>query len=438
MKKIAFIGAGSFQFTRNLVRDLMTYPAFQDAKIALQDINEEKLDIAKQCVEKIIEAMHCSATVMTSTNREEILADADGVVCTIAIGSRDEIFQDVEIPMKYGADYCVGDTRGVPGIFRGLRTWPVLLDIAKDIERLCPKAVFLSFTNPMALLLRGLQGSTSLTVTGLCHSVQKTAKMLSDWIGADYDKVTYTCAGVNHQAFYLNFKEDGIDAYPRIKKAIEEHPNEEVVRNDLYKHLGYYITESSGHASEYVSWYRNTPAHLEEYCTHGTDWNPGLHHMGRKAGDPFRANWKEEFLTFADDPENLKRGPEYASCIFNAIFGDNTPFEFNGNIRNFGLIDNLPYGCCVESPVLASKKGFEPIHVGPLPMHLAAIVSHTAMQEELAAEGMMKGDASKIYQACYLDPVASAVCSLEEIRKMVREMFEENKKYLGYFKSFED
>lgn len=437
MKKIAFIGAGSVIFTRNLVRDLLTFPAFEDATIALMDINEEKLMYATKAAEKIISAGNYPAKVISTTDRRVALENADGVLSTICVGDIHVWGKDLTIPKKYGVDMNMGDTRGVSGIFRYLRTMPEMMDILRDIEKYCPNAVFLNYTNPMAMLCRTMQSESKIQVTGLCHSVQKTAAMLAEWIGADNKDITYTCAGINHQAFYLDYKWKGKDASELIKKAVEDHYNEEIVRNEMFRHLGYYVTESSGHASEYVAWFRKRPDLIEKYCTHSTGWNPGLYFMAEEGYERDSLTWRQDFLDWADNPVNLQRGDEYAAHIFNAIFGDGTLYEFNGNVRNFGLIDNLPEGCCVEVPVLASKKGIEPIHVGKLPEHLALLVNTSARIEELAVEGALTGDPQKIYQACYFDPVSSAVLSLEEIKTMVREMFEVNKAYLTQFKYFE-
>lgn len=437
MAKIAFIGAGSVIFTRNLVRDLMTFPSFQDATIALMDIDPEKLMYATKSVEKIIASGNYPAKVISTTSRAEALENADGVLSTICVGDIHVWGKDMTIPKKYGVDMNIGDTRGVSGIFRMLRTLPVMLDICKDIEKYCPNAVFLNYTNPMAMLCRAMQSETKVNVTGLCHSVQGTAAMLAEWIGADMKDITYTCAGINHQAFYLDYKYKGKDAYPLIKKAVEEHYQEEIVRNEMFRHLGYYVTESSGHASEYVSWFRKRPDLLEKYCTHGTGWNPGLYFMAMEDYEKNEKTWRQEFLDWADNPVNLQRGNEYAAHIFNAIFGDGTMYEFNGNVRNFGLIDNLPEGCCVEVPVLASRGGLKPMHVGKMPDHLALLNNISARIEELAVEGALTGDPQKIYQACYFDPLSSAVLSLEEIHTMVREMFEVNKEYLPQFKCFD-
>lgn len=437
MKKIAFIGAGSVVFTRSLVRDLMTFPAFQDAVIALMDIDDEKLMYATKSVEKIIASGNYPARVISTKNRAEALENADGVISTVNVGDLSVWSNDITIPKKYGVDINVGDTRGPAGIFRMLRTAPVMLDICKDIETYCPDAVFLNYTNPMAMLCRIMQSETKVNVTGLCHSVQGTAEMLAKWIGADMEDIAYTCAGINHQAFYLDYKWKGEDAYPLIKKAVEEHYQEEIVRNEMFRHLGYYVTESSGHASEYVAWFRKRPDLIEKYCTHGLNWNPGHYFMVKDEYEKREHTWKKEFLEWADNTVNLKRGNEYAAYIFNAVFGDGTLYKFNGNVRNFGLIDDLPKGCCVEVPVLASKGRLEPIHVGSLPPQLALLNNISARIEELAVEGAITGDPKKIYQACYFDPLTSAVLSLAEIKSMVREMFDANRPYLPQFKYFE-
>lgn len=437
MKKIAFIGAGSVVFTRSLVRDLMTFPAFQDAEIALMDIDDEKLMYATKSVEKIIASGKYPARVISTKSRVEALEGADGVVSAINVGDIHVWANDVTIPKKYGVDINVGDTRGPAGIFRALRTAPVMLDICRDIEVYCPNAVFLNYTNPMAMLCRVMQSETKVNVTGLCHSVQGTAEMLAKWIGADMEDITYLCAGINHQAFYLDYKWKGEDAYPLIRKAVEEHYQDEIVRNEMFRHLGYYVTESSGHASEYVAWFRKRPDLIEKYCTHGLNWNPGHYFMVKAEYEKRENTWRQEFLDWADDAVNLKRGNEYAAYIFNAMFGDGTLYKFNGNVRNFGLIDNLPKGCCVEVPVLASKGGLEPIHVGELPAQLTLLNNISARIEELAVEGIITGDPQKIYQACYFDPLTSAVLSLAEIKNMVHEMFEANRAFLPQFTHFQ-
>jgi alpha-galactosidase len=437
MVKIAFIGAGSFGFTRSLVRDILSFPALSDATLALMDIDPERLASIKKAVDKIVEAGSYPAKVIATMDRAEALKGADGVVCTILAGGVHVWRHDIEIPKKYGVDINVGDTRGPSGIFRALRTIPVMLDICHDIEKYCPQAIFLNYTNPMAMLCRAMQGTSKVQVTGLCHSVQGTARMLASWIGAPDDEITYTCAGINHQAFYLQFLWNGKDAYPLIREAVKkpEIYQKELVRNEMFLHLDYYVTESSGHNSEYNAWFRKRPDLIEKYCTHGTEWNPGVYGYILDGYLEQELTWRQEIENWlAEDTVNLKRGHEYAASIFNATVGDGALFKFNGNVRNFGLIDNLPEGCCVEVPVLASKHGLESIHVGKLPEHLAILNNTSARCEELAVEAAIEGDPRKVFHAICFDPLTSAVLSLDEIKQMVDEMMAKNQPWLPQFK----
>lgn len=437
-RKIAFIGAGSFGFTRDLVKDILSFPALQDATIALMDIDPDRLAAIKRACDRIVAEGKYPATVFATLDRREALMNADGVITTILQGNCDVWQHDILIPKKYGVDTCVGDTRGPSGIFRYLRTVNPLLDIARDITECCPNAVYLNYTNPMAMLCRTVQGVyPQLLTSGLCHSVQGTSQMLAKWIGAKPEEVTYTCAGINHQAFYTEFLWNGKDAYPLIRKAVTERPevyNEEIVRNEMFLALGYYPTESSGHNSEYNPWFRKRQDLIEKYCLPGTGWNPGEYAYILKEYRERETTWRDEIDQWFKDPLDLARGEEYAAYIFNAILGDGEMFKFNGNVRNFGLVDNLPYGCCVEVPVLASKHGLEAIHVGKLPPQLALLSGTSAQIEELAVEGSLAGDRDMIYQAICYDPLTAAVCSLREIRSMVDEMFEANEAWLPQFK----
>jgi alpha-galactosidase len=437
MRKITFIGAGSFGFARKLVRDILTFPALEDATITLMDIDADRLEAIEKAVNKIIDAGGYPARLEATHDREAALDGADGVVITILHGGVEVWRHDIEIPKKYGVDINIGDTRGPSGVFRTLRTLPVMLDIASDIERLSPAALVLNYTNPMAMLCRGVQGESDVRMTGLCHSVQGTAEMLARWIGAPNEEITYLCAGINHQAWYLKYEWNGEDAYPKIREAIKrpEVLNEELVRNEMFRHLDYYVTESSGHNSEYVSWFRKRPDLIEKYCNHGTSWNPGVYAFGRDTYLGRTGSWKQSIQEWLDSDEiDLERGNEYAASIFNACIGDNEMFEFNGNIRNTGLITNLPEGCCVEVPVIASRAGLKAVHVGALPDHLALINDVSARCEELAVAGAIEGDRRKIFHAICMDPLTSAVCSLEEIQNMVDEMFARNREWLPQFK----
>ena len=438
MPKIAFLGAGSFGFTRGLVRDILTFPALADSEIALMDIDQERLDFIKAAVDKIVAAGNYPAKVTATTDRTQALDGADGVAITILQGGVEVFRSDIEIPKKYGVDTNIGDTRSVSGFFRALRTIPVMLDFARDIERLCPEAIVLNYTNPMAMLCRAMQGESKVKATGLCHSVQGTAGMLAHWIGAPMSEITYHCAGINHQAWYLDFKWNGKDAYPLIREAVttrEDIYNHEQVRNEMFLHLGYYVTESSGHNSEYVAWFRKRPELIERYCTHGTGWNPGEYAYILNHYLAVAATWRDNIKAELEKPVNLNRGHEYAASIYNATIGDGTPFEFNGNVRNLGLIDNLPEGCCVEVPVFATKRGLDPIHVGPLPPQCALLNNISAQCEEMTVEAAITGNRDLVYYACYYDPLTSAVLSLGEIKSMADEMFEASREWLPRFGS---
>jgi alpha-galactosidase len=440
MTKITFIGAGSLEFTGELVRDILTFPLLEDATISLMDINAERLEFAKTTVTKIINEGNYPAKVEASLDRVEALKDADVVLTTILSGSTEVWRYDIEIPKKYGVDTNVGDTRGPSGIFRFLRTLPDMMDIVRDMEVHCPRAVLLNYTNPMAMLCAALQRQTFIPVTGLCHSVQGTAMMLAEWIGAPFGEITYTCAGINHQAWYLDYKWKGEDAYPLIYKAVTERLeiyNEEIVRNEMYLHLGYYVTESSGHNSEYNWWFRKRPDLIEKYCTHGTGWNPGEYAYILKEYQNNEATWKDQVKARLTAPltfEDLQRGHEYAAYIINALMGGEM-FKFNGNVSNTNLVTNLPQGACVEVPVVVDKAGFHPIHVGALPPECALLTQLSSGIEELAIHGALTGDPVAIFRAIAHDPLTAAVLSLAEIKAMTNELFAQHKEYLPQFKT---
>jgi alpha-galactosidase len=441
MTKITFIGAGSLGFTRGLVRDLLTFPLLADATIALMDIDPERLDFSRRAVEKIVQMGNYPAKVVATLDRVEALRDADVVLTTILAGDTEVWRHDIEIPKKYGIDTNVGDTRGPSGIFRFLRTINPMMDIVRDMERYCPKAVLLNYTNPMAMLCGAIQRSSFIPTTGLCHSVQGTAQMLGWWIGAPLEEITYTCAGINHQAWYLDFKWNGEDAYPLIHKAVAEEQEvyeSEIVRNEMYLHLGYYVTESSGHNSEYNWWFRKRPDLIEKYCIHGTGWNPGEYAYILKEYQNNEATWKDQARDWfaAETPIVLDRGQEYAAHIINALLGGEM-YKFNGNVPNTNLVTNLPQGACVEVPVLVDKAGFHPIHVGALPPQCALLTNLNSSIEEMAITASQTGDPTMVYHAIAHDPLTAAVLSLAEIKQMVDEIFKQNEPYLPQFKQFE-
>ncbi len=444
--KIAFIGAGSFGFTRTVVKDILTFPRLADTEIALMDIHEERLEMARKCCQKIVDAGGYPAKITTTMDRRKALADADAVIVTILCGEVKVWQHDILIPKKYGVDICVGDTRGPAGIFRALRTIPTMLSICADIEKLCPQAIFLNYTNPMAMLCHAMQTKyPHLAISGLCHSVQGTAWMLANWLGKKYEEVDYVCAGINHMAWYLKFESEGKDLYPQLRKKILSDPkiyNEEQVRNEMFLALDYYPTESSGHHSEYNPWFRKRPDLIKKYCTTGTGWNPGEHAYILTHYRQRERTWRKDLENWLNmpewnDPEKvkniLKRGHEYASSIINAWVGGEL-FTFNGNVPNTGIITNMPQNACVEVPVLASRRRLQPMYVGELPRSVLSLTALSANNEMMAVEGALTGNAKMVYYAIANDPLTAAVLSLAEIKKMTKEMFNKNKPFLKYFK----
>ncbi|MEC8991780.1 MAG: alpha-galactosidase [Candidatus Latescibacterota bacterium] len=437
MAKVVFIGAGSFGFTRGLVRDLLTFDLLSDAEIALVDINKQRLDFARRACQKIVDQGGYGAKVTATLNRRDALKGADAVCVTILSGSTSVWQHDILIPKYYGIDTNVGDTRGPSGIFRALRTIPEMVAIARDMEQLCPRAMMLNYTNPMAMLCHAMNRQTSIQLTGLCHSVQGTAGMIERWLKLKPGSMEYTCAGINHMAWYLSLEHRGRDLYPRLKKAMADKSvyDHEQVRNEMFLALGYYVTESSGHNSEYNWWFRKRPDLIKRYCRDGTGWNPGQYayilkaYRNREGG-----GWQKSVRQWLNqDQVDLTRGHEYAASIINAYMGGDL-YRFNGNVANNGLIDNLPTGACVEVPVLASSKGLEPVRVGSLPASVAMLTGLSAQIEMMAVDGSLKGDAELVYQAIAHDPLTAAKLSLAEIRKMVKEMFRKNEKWLPQFK----
>ncbi len=442
MPRIAFIGAGSFGFTRTLVKDILTYPLLKDSTLVLMDIDSDRLAYVTRAVKKIVELGKYPAKVVATKSRAEALKGADAVLCTILSGGVSVWRHDIEIPKKYGIDFNVGDTRGIAGIFRALRTIPVMLDIAKDIERLCPSAIMLNYTNPMAMLCHAMQKATKVNVTGLCHSVQGMPWAFGRWLNIPHEEIDYLCAGINHQAWYLELKHKGKDLYPALRKVVSTNKkiyNEELVRNEMFLHLGYYVTESSGHNSEYNWWFRKRPDLIKKYCSNapGAAWNPGEYayilkeYMARDKNQ----RWKKDIEKWlAQDTIDLDRGHEYASAIINAWMGGE-PFGFNGNVPNKGLITNLPTDCCVEVPVFASRNRINTVAVGELPPQLAALNNISVATENMTVDATLERDPEMVFHACAYDPMCAAVLSLAEIRKLTQEMLKKNKDYLPQFKN---
>ena len=437
MPKIAFVGAGSLGFTRTLVIDMMSYDDLADSTISLIDIDEERLGYAKRAVDKIIEVGKYPAKVEATVDRAEGLKDADIVVITILAHGVEGFRPEIDIPMKYGVDFNVGDSYGTAAVFRALRTIPVMLDIARDVEKYAPNAYILNYTNPMTMLCRALFRETSVRLVGLCHSVQGLAAKLANWIAVPGEEVVWEAAGINHQAWLLRFERNGESLYPLLREAVDkpEIYEQDIVRNEMFKALGYYVTESSGHNSEYNWWFRKRPDLIEKYCTHGKDWNPGVHGYILQEYSEAAETWKKRLEDYAEGRVKIRlgRSEEYASKIVRGLLFDET-FKFNGNIPNTNLITNLPEQSVVEVPMTADKTGFNGIHVGALPAQLAALNHITTMVVELTVESALSGDPAAAYQACCYDPLAASKLSLAEIKEMVDELFKVQAPLLPQFR----
>ena len=438
MPKIAFVGAGSLGFTRTLVIDMMSWEDLSHSDISLIDIDPERLDYAHRAVNRIMEVGKYPAKVSATVDRAQGLKNADIVVISILADGVEGFRPEIEIPMKYGVDFNVGDSYGTAAVFRSLRTIPQMLDIARDVERYAPNAFILNYTNPMAMLCRALFRETGVRLVGLCHSVQGLAGQLASWIGVPREEVIWECAGINHQAWLIRFeRRNAEDLYPLLREAVEKPDiyEKEIVRNEMFKALGYYVTESSGHNSEYNWWFRKRPELIEQYCTHGKDWNPGVHAYILNSYSEAATTWKQRLADYAEGRVEIRlgRSHEYASSIVRGLLY-NEVFKFNGNIPNTGLITNLPDQCAVEVPMIADQTGFKGIHVGPLPIQLAALNFITTSVVELTVQSAVAGDPVAAYQACCLDPLAAAKLSLAEIKEMVDELFKVQAPLLPQFK----
>ncbi|MBE6885664.1 MAG: alpha-glucosidase/alpha-galactosidase [Ruminococcaceae bacterium] len=429
MKKIVIIGGGSVKFARAIARDICTFPALSDSHIVLVDIpvGEKYMIATQKIIQKTIDQGGYPAKVSATLNRREALEGADAVVITIRNDTEVSQWEkDLIIPKKYGVDLCIGDTRGPAAIFRVMRAAPALKAIAEDILELCPNAYVFNYTNPMCMIT-GYLRQLGVEAVGLCHSVQSTAAMLTNWLGADEKDVTYRCAGINHQAFYLEFCVKGENAYPRLMEVAQKPEHQgEAVRIEMMKALGYFVTESSGHNSEYNGWFRKRQDLIDQY--NPNSYGASIREIAKR--DAERDEETERILSGTID---LNRGQEYAAYILNAVIGDGEMIEFNGNIPNTGLIPNLPEGAIVEVPIIASKAGLRPIYIGNLPRQIAALNYPNAQNETLAVEGILAGDREMIYRAIINDPLTASVCSLAEIRQMTEELFAEYQSKLPMF-----
>jgi len=419
MPKVAFIGAGSTVFAKNLLTDILSFPELAAAHIHLHDIDEARLRTSEVVARKAAEALHAHPTIEATRDRQRALEGADYVITMFQIGGyRPSTVLDFEIPKKYGLRQTIADTLGVGGIMRALRTIPVLLDLCRQMESVCPNAVLLQYVNPMAMNCWAIQRASRIRAVGLCHSVQGTAEQLAADIGVPIQEINYLCAGINHMAFYLTFERDGEDLYPRIRRVLEEgrQPTWNLVRYEVFKRFGYFVTESSEHFSEYVPWFikRDRPDLIERF-------NIPLDEYIRRCEAQI-AGWEALRAQLeAGAALEVNRSHEYAARIIHSL-ETGQPSVIYGNVPNDGLIDNLPQGCCVEVPVLVDKNGLQPIRIGKLPIQLAALMRTNINVQELAVEAALTGRRDFIYQAAYLDPHTAAELDLEQIQALVDDL----------------
>jgi alpha-galactosidase len=421
MPKITFIGAGSTVFAKNLMGDILSYPELADATLALFDIDAERLRTSEIVAHRVAETLNVKPTIVATTDRRAALDGADYAIAMIQVaGYKPGTVVDFEIPKKYGLRQTIADTLGIGGVMRGLRTIPVLLDMCRDMEELCPDVTFLQYVNPMAMNCWAISRASRIKTVGLCHSVPGTAHELARDIGIPDSEINYVVAGINHMAFYLKFERNGEDLYPHIRRVIEEGrvPKWNQVRYEMFKRLGYFVTESSEHFSEYVPWFikRDRPDMIEKF-------NIPLDEYIRRCENQIAAWEKQRKELEGGAAIEVHQSVEYGSRIIHSI-ETGIPRVIYGNVPNHGLIDNLPAGCCVEVPVLVDKNGLQPTRIGSLPPHLAALMQTNINVQALTVEAALTGKREHIYHAAMLDPHTAAELDLEQIWSLVDELIE--------------
>ena len=436
---VTMVGAGSF-FTGSILRDVLVIPGNKGGELRLIDVDERRLALSEIWMKKIVEQLPNASkwTVRASTNREDLLKGTDYIVNAIEVSGIDCVRFDNDIPLEFGISQCIGDTVGPGGLFKALRTIPVWLEILRDVERLCPNAQILNYTNPMNMMCLAAARETNTKVVGLCHSVQGTSKMLAGFAEVDYIDMKWQCAGINHLAWFTELRDaKGNDLYEILfKKAMDresEFAKAEPVRTDMMLHFGAFITESSGHLSEYLPYYRTRPELIEKYTDTGYRGEESFYANNwptwRKGQDESRQKQID-----GTDPISFERSHEYGAWIIEAI-EKNQPIVIHGNVANTdGLISNLPHDGCVEVACLVDRNGVQPTRSGKLPKQMAAICTLDMLCFDLGTDAAIHKSKTLAEQALMLDPLTAAVCCPAEIREMARRMFEAEADFLPGFK----
>ena len=440
MGKIVLIGAGSHVFSSRLITDILSYPELRDSTISLMDIAKEPLELSTAFAKRIIQQNKFSTKIESTTNRREALYGADYVFITINVGY-DLKEADRKITLKYGLDQGDTATMGPCGVFNGVRHIPPILEIARNMEELCPDAWLMNYTNPMAMISWAISDYTKIKNVGLCHSVPHTAGTLAGYIGVPIEEVTYWVAGINHMAWFLELKWRGKDAYPLLREKFKNtniyaNPNahysgSDIVRAEIFKTFGYYVTESSAHVASYVPYFRKKPEHIKQYqLADGTKYQSNAQFW---LAEDKEKDKKLEQLIRTNYKFPIDHSGEFGSIIIHSL-ETGKPSVIYGDVKNNGLITNLSQGCCAEVPCLVDKEGIHPCYVGDLPPQLAALNQTNINVQELAVQGIVEINKTKIFQSILLDPLTAAVLTIDETRSMVDEMFECDKPYLRNFK----
>jgi alpha-galactosidase len=432
MPKVTMVGAGSAVFARQIVTDILAVDGLDRGVFALVDIDPTRLDLARRIAERLVELSGKSWTVEAATDRMDVLEGTDYVVNSIEVAGLQNVRSDYDIPMKYGIDQCIGDTIGPGGIFKALRTGPVWLDIVADVERAAPRAVVLNYTNPMSILTLAASRASSLPVIGLCHSVQGTSRQLSEYLDVPYEELDWRCAGLNHNAWFTKLEHHGKDQYPRLRERASQPEiyERDPVRFEVMLHLGAFVTESSGHFSEYVPYFRKRPDLLKKYTRSGYLGEGGFY--ANNWPDWRRDNDERIHAMLRGESEiPTQRSHEYASNIIEAM-EHGAPTSIHGNVVNDGAIENLPNGC-VEVECSVGPDGVRPVHFGSLPEQLAALNRAHMAVHELVVEALIKRDRQKAKYALMIDPLSAAVCSLEEMDHLFEEMWAAERPSLALF-----
>jgi len=432
MLHITFLGAGSTVFARQLMTDILLIDGLDEGCFALVDIDAQRLDLAKSIAERLIARSGKRWSVRASTERRDVLEGSNFIINTIEVAGLANVRHDFDIPMKYGINQCIGDTIGPGGIFKALRTGSAWLDILHDAEQFCPQAWVLNYTNPMSILTLAALKGTRMRTVGLCHSVQATSRLLARYLEVPYDELEWRCAGINHNAWFTVLRHRGQDMYPRLRQRAQvfEIYEQDPVRFEVMLHFGAFVTESSGHFSEYVPYFRKRPELIERYCREGYRGGTGFYANNwpgwRENND---ASIREMLAGTREIP--FERSHEYSSYIIEAMMKD-SPTVIYGNVRNSYLIDNLPDGC-VEVACLVDRNGVQPCHFGALPEQLAALNrSHMAIHT-LMCEALLTRNKEAARYALLLDPLSAAVCSPAEISALFDEMWEAERESLQSF-----